>query len=480
MSIISSSRENGLASSGVSPKQITAQIEALLLARGDADYIGEPVSQSQHFLQSAFFAEQAGADEELILAALLHDIGHVLEGYDEAQDMAGLGRKHHEAVGADFLRNLGFSQRVASLVENHVNAKRYLCTKNPEYAALLSPASKRTLNFQGGTMTGAEAESFESDPLHEEYLLLRRWDEAAKQETLKTPPLKHYLSIVDQHLQTQREKEIDSAITPFHDFPTLTAEQLSSWHRNGYLKLSATSNSSFTSTLSHWVDELQDLPETAGKWMQYFEAPEDDPHGRQLCRIENFLQFHPQLDALLRSRPILALVSQLMGDRAVLFKEKINFKLPGGNGFAPHQDAPAFTSFGQSYHITLMLSVDASTEDNGCLELVPGNYLRETLPLEADSTLNRETASTLAWEPLTTQPGDILLFDSFIPHRSGPNRSQSSRRALYVTYGKAAEGSYREAYYRLKRATFPPDIERIEGQDYGDTGVFNVGNPIRA
>lgn len=85
---------------------------------------------------------------------------------------------------------------------------------------------------------------------------------------------------------------------------------------------------------------------------------------------------------------------------------------------------------------------------------------------------------TLPWSPIPTQPGDLLAFDSYLPHRSGPNNTSRPRRALYLTYNKAAEGNVRDDYYREKRAVFPPDVEREPGKDYGAAGVFNVGNPI--
>jgi ectoine hydroxylase-related dioxygenase (phytanoyl-CoA dioxygenase family) len=86
---------------------------------------------------------------------------------------------------------------------------------------------------------------------------------------------------------------------------------------------------------------------------------------------------------------------------------------------------------------------------------------------------------SLPWSPIPTQPGDLLFFDSYLPHRSAANLTDRPRRALYLTYNKATEGNVRDSYYREKRAVFPPDAEREPGRNYGDSGVFNVGNPIR-
>lgn len=148
---------------------------------GAADYIGEPVSQIEHMSQSAQLAMLEGYDDEVILAAFFHDIGHICVMQNADNDMGGYGVKRHEQIGADYLREKGFPERVAKLVENHVQAKRYLTFKNPDYFNQLSEASKKTLEYQGGVMSPEEATAFEKDPLFEPSVRLRYWDEQAKQ-----------------------------------------------------------------------------------------------------------------------------------------------------------------------------------------------------------------------------------------------------------------------------------------------------------
>lgn len=156
---------------------------------GQADYIGEPVSQIEHMSQAAQLAIEAGCDDEVVLAAFFHDIGHICVQVAQHESMDGYGVKSHERIGADFLRSKGFPERVAKLVENHVQAKRYLTYKFPPYYENLSEASKKTLVFQGGVMNQHEAEIFESDPLFELSILLRKWDEEAKIEKVPLLPL---------------------------------------------------------------------------------------------------------------------------------------------------------------------------------------------------------------------------------------------------------------------------------------------------
>ena len=160
-------------------EQVITDVFGLYEQHGTADYIGEPVSQIEHMSQTAQLAMAEGFDDEVVLAAFFHDIGHLC-GQGNA-NMGGYGVVSHERLGADYLRRAGFSERMARLVEYHVQAKRYLTFRQPDYYARLSEASRRTLAYQGGVMTADEARAFEQDPLHAISLRLRHWDELAKQ-----------------------------------------------------------------------------------------------------------------------------------------------------------------------------------------------------------------------------------------------------------------------------------------------------------
>ena len=159
--------------------QVIDEVFALYERFGDSDYIGEPVSQIEHMSQAAELAIAEGFDDEVVLAAFFHDIGHIC--VEDAENMDGFGVVSHERLGADYLRRAGFSERLARLVEYHVQAKRYLTLKEPGYYERLSEASRRTLEFQGGVMTAEEAEAFEQDPLCAVSLRMRQWDELAKE-----------------------------------------------------------------------------------------------------------------------------------------------------------------------------------------------------------------------------------------------------------------------------------------------------------
>jgi 2-aminoethylphosphonate dioxygenase len=244
----------------------------------------------------------------------------------------------------------------------------------------------------------------------------------------------------------------------------LSDAQVGAFHRDGYVLVRKFLDLATMAAITGWADEVVAYPEVPGRHMAYYEDHLHETGGRVLSRIENFCPFHDCFDALLRRGDRVQAVSQLFAEDAVLFKEKINFKLPGSDGFKPHQDVQAGWDAYAPLHITLLLSIDAATPENGCLEIAPGHH--------------RSGLLGPRWEPLAdelagvdyvacpTLPGDAILFDSFSPHRSFPNATSGQRRVLYVTYNAASAGDHREKYYADKRASYPPDCERLVGERY--------------
>lgn len=188
--------------STTSNQKIVDDIFELYDKHGAEEYAGEKVSQLEHMVQAAQLAMEGGFDDEVVLAAFLHDVGHLLPIHDESEAMGGYGMMDHEKVGADHLRKLGFSDRLCKLIASHVNAKRYLTWKYPDYYNELSDASKKTLEYQGGRMKDAEAKAFEADPLFDLYIRMRRWDEAAKIENKPVPDINIFKEKALQHLKT--------------------------------------------------------------------------------------------------------------------------------------------------------------------------------------------------------------------------------------------------------------------------------------
>ncbi len=183
-------------------EKIVDEIFALYEKHGSADYIGESISQIEHMSQSAELAQKEGYDDEVQLAAFFHDIGHICV-MENQESMGGYGVKSHEKIGADYLRKKGFSENIAKLVENHVQAKRYLTFKHPEYYDKLSVASKKTLEYQGGKMNAGEATIFENDPLFSLSIKMRKWDELAKEEHIPVTDIGKLKTMAAAHLSGQ-------------------------------------------------------------------------------------------------------------------------------------------------------------------------------------------------------------------------------------------------------------------------------------
>ncbi len=167
---------------------IFEEIRELFEQGGSEAYFGERVTQLQHALQSAHRATEAGSDNEMVVAALLHDVGHLLGGNLHAE----IGVIDHDTSCVEWLRARGFSPRLIALVSGHVRAKRYLVATRPDYRVKLSDASRKTLELQGGPMNSIEVREFEEDPYFREMLRLRAWDEQAKDPDAIVPSLEHY------------------------------------------------------------------------------------------------------------------------------------------------------------------------------------------------------------------------------------------------------------------------------------------------
>ncbi|MDO8276972.1 MAG: phosphohydrolase [Burkholderiaceae bacterium] len=166
-------------------------IEALFAERGAEQYSGEPVTQLQHALQSAALAEAAGADDALVTAALLHDLGHLLHDLGETPSLRGVDDVHqYRAI--PFLRSV-FPDAVLDAIRLHVDAKRYLCATRPHYHDALSEDSRRSLLLQGGVFSPQQADEFIAQSGAADAVRLRLWDDLAKDAQAHTPGLAHFM-----------------------------------------------------------------------------------------------------------------------------------------------------------------------------------------------------------------------------------------------------------------------------------------------
>jgi phosphonate degradation associated HDIG domain protein len=182
--------------SKLTSKNIVAFIGDIFQRRGGEEYLGEPVTMAENMLQAATIAEETGQDEQIIVGALLHDIGHFTSEFgtfsmDDKQD------RFHEEAGADVLAEF-FPSMITDCVRYHVAAKRYLCATRPEYYQRLSKASIHSLNLQGGPMDAAEISEFEKNPNLAKIIQIRYLDDAGKRADMQTPDFWHFAPMVQR------------------------------------------------------------------------------------------------------------------------------------------------------------------------------------------------------------------------------------------------------------------------------------------
>ena len=211
------------------------------------------------------------------------------------------------------------------------------------------------------------------------------------------------------------------------------------------------------------VDRVASLPDD-GPWEHHYEQTDA---GTRLARTENFTPSSPLLAGLLRDGPIVEVAGQLLGEPALLYKEKINYKSAGGAGFSPHQDKPAYPFV--DHVLSVMVAVDDATTENGCLEVVSGRH-HEQLAQDDRGCIDPGVVATMRWELVELRAGQTLFFHALTPHRSGANRSSRDRRALYPTYNGASEGDLRDAYYEERRRQLAEggDADRVRLSLIGD------------
>jgi len=184
-------------------RNIVEFLADIFIRRGSEEYLGESVTMEQHMLQAAHFAELAGEEEVVIVAALLHDIGHFTSEFgsyspDDTED------RYHEEAGAQVLDGL-FPPLVLDCIRYHVAAKRYLCAVNADYFDRLSSASVHTLSLQGGPMTSQEVCKFEENVNLSSILKVRYYDDAGKQQSLQTRPFSYYAPMVKRIADSHKE-----------------------------------------------------------------------------------------------------------------------------------------------------------------------------------------------------------------------------------------------------------------------------------
>lgn len=283
---------------------------------------------------------------------------------------------------------------------------------------------------------------------------------------------------------TQQQAEI--AISK--PIPTTEDEWLAlrqSFQRHGFVYLKDFFTPEETRLLTTWAEEIsaqsRKAMESATAQDLTLEeyilanptAPVVVPEARdptQICRAEDFVT--PTFDAFLSiPKKVAEVMKSLFGEEYIVFKDKLNFKWPGGGAFPPHQDFPAYQFLDATFHATAMLTIDPASVENGCLR-VPRDWIskvegdkqvdqeklaigRAVLPFhkggKSNGNILEEYSDRMEWMCLNTEPSELVIFSSFVPHYSEVNDSNKPRRAMFLTYNRQAEGLQRDKYYHTKR-----------------------------
>lgn len=250
---------------------------------------------------------------------------------------------------------------------------------------------------------------------------------------------------------------------------TLTTEQISQFHARGFIVLKGFVPPDAVRNMGAWLDRLAEASPGAGPEACYYEK--SPVTGRNmLVRVEHFLgPDNPELTGPLLSPEVLGAAADLLGEPAVLFKEKINFKLPGCRADKLHQDQAAGWNAYCDFFITMAVVVDANRRDNAALSFMQsGNYQKSLMTPEWQPLSQDDPPYSPAEEYLLIEadPGDVIFFDSYVPHGSPPNTSTRQRRNIYVTFNRRSAGDLRNRYYRDKWASYPPN-SLAEARDSG-------------
>ena len=268
----------------------------------------------------------------------------------------------------------------------------------------------------------------------------------------------------------------------------LTEQQIKKYQNDGFLLIKNFFSKDELEAINKSIEKFSKMKPNdweLGKEMAYYETSTSigdydmnktstkNENKRMLCRIEKYVDYHQEFQKLANSDRILSVLEDLMGGPCILFKDKINFKRPNGGGFRPHQDVQAKWDDFIKYAMTVMVSTDKSTPENGCLEVAPGQHKRGLIG-KYNRPLNGEYLKAMKFEKVPTEIGDSLFFDHFTPHQSKSNKSNKPRSNIYLTYNLLSEGDHRNEYLDAKRRNLPPDNERKAGIKFENSAIHEA------
>ena len=232
----------------------------------------------------------------------------------------------------------------------------------------------------------------------------------------------------------------------------LSEDDFYKWSKDGYIKIKSFFDKNNAIQISNYIDEIASWDDVEDKWMKWYEVGQNNT--KMVSRVENFLDYHLQIKKiLLEDSKISIILKKLIGEEVFLFKEKVNIKFP----YVPHQDIYD-TNFRET-DVVVMIAVDSANENNGCLKVCGnGEHKKGIIGTGKNGRIHPDVYNKYEWEVMDCDPGDIVIFDSYVPHYSEPNSSENSRRAIFMSFKKTSSNGFtREEYYNNKRIEYPPE-----------------------
>lgn len=258
------------------------------------------------------------------------------------------------------------------------------------------------------------------------------------------------------------------------------------FNKNGFVLIKNYFSDNEAQFIKDSANKIESWRDTHGKWMTYYENKDNN---KIKSRVENFINYDNSIKTFLNLQ-ITPIVNFINEDNMNLFKEKINWKMPNGSGFRAHQDYPAWSDFKPRKYVTATVFADDNTVENGCVQFptnyydylninkYPNDYLLESEENDL-GVLKPKIVNELEWFNAESSSRDLLIFNSFIPHKSEKNISENPRRNFYFTYNHSYDGDLYNSYFERKREEFPPDIERQANKNYSVRNTrYNLANPI--
>jgi ectoine hydroxylase-related dioxygenase (phytanoyl-CoA dioxygenase family) len=239
-----------------------------------------------------------------------------------------------------------------------------------------------------------------------------------------------------------------------------------SYEKYGFCVIEKFFNKDSIQKVRKFSNHIKKLKPKSNQIMKYYENSIINQKKKILVRVEYFYDFHNGFREFLDSSKIHKILSFLMDGKCILFKEKINYKPSGCRADKLHQDSQGGWNKFSNNFISILVSIEKSNKKNGCLEFDISGKNKNCEIGKIFTPLKIKDLNKPKFKKIELNPGDVVIFNHYVPHKSKPNKSNLNRTQLYVTYNLKKDGNFRKKYFKDKRISFPPNNERVQGMKF--------------